>query len=73
MKNYSIVASREVVATFTMDYTSFKMNFSTSKNLVDWIVEQHPEFKDVPYNADFPNDNIIIEFYSIGNLVIEEA
>ena len=72
MKNYEIIASKEVVATFAMDYTSFKMKFENSKNLADWIKSQHPELKDVPHNADFPDDNVVIEFYSIGNLVIEE-
>lgn len=74
MKNYSIVASKEVVASFTMDYDSFKMKFKCSNDLVRWIREQHPEFCNTPHHVDFPTDSdIVIEFYSIGNLVIEEV
>lgn len=72
MKNYLIVASKDVVATFTMDYHMFKMKFKMSSCMVQWIVQEHPELKGVPYNAEFPNDTIVVKFYSVGNLVIEE-
>ena len=72
MKQYEIIASKEVVATFSMNYDAFKMKFECSSNLVAWIVSQHPELKDTPFNADFPDDRIVISFYSMGNLVINE-
>lgn len=72
MKCFDIVASKEVVATFTMDYSTYKMKFKCSAELIKFITEQHPEYKDVPHNVDFPDDNIVVEFYSLGNLVIGE-
>ena len=72
MKQYEIVASKEVVATFSMNYDAFKMKFKGSNNLVAWIVNQHPELEDTPFHANFPDDRIVIDFYSIGNLVINE-
>lgn len=73
MKKYEIKASKKVVATFTMDYKVYYMKFSCSRKLVTWIIEQHPEYKDCPWDADFPNDNIVVQFYSVGNLVIDET
>lgn len=73
MKQYEIKASKNVVATFTMDYQVFSMKFSCSRKLVMWIIEQHPEYKDCPWDADFPNDTIVVQFYSVGNLVIDES
>lgn len=72
MKSYEIVASKEVVAKFTMDYTAFEMKFGCSSKMVEWIINEHPELKDVPNKADFPKNSIVVEFYSVGNLVIEE-
>lgn len=72
MKQYEIIASKEIVATFSMDYNTYQMKFECSSKLVAWIVSQHPELKDTPYNADFPDDRIVIDFYSVGNLVINE-
>jgi hypothetical protein len=40
--------------------------------MVDWIISEHPELKDTPHKADFTEDSIVVEFYSVGNLVIEE-
>lgn len=72
MKNYCIVASKKVVASFKMDYYIFEMKFSNSSNLASYIVEQHPELKDIAFNVDFESDDVIIKFYSLGNLVIQE-
>ena len=72
MKSYEIIASKEVVARFTMDYTTFKMKFGCSSEIIKWIIDEHPEFKDIPNRADFTKDSIVVEFYSVGNLVIEE-
>ena len=46
MKSYNIVASKEVVASFKMDYASYKAKFHCSNNLIAYIVEQHPELKE---------------------------
>ena len=73
MKKFDIVASKEVVASFQMDYNTFKMKFAFSAQLVDFIVDKYPEYKDVPYNVDFPDDKVVVEFYSLGNLVVEEG
>ena len=70
MKHFQIVASKEVVASFNMNYDTYKMKFKCSAKLVEFIVSKYPEYKDTPYHVDFPNDNVIIEFYSLGNLVI---
>lgn len=71
MKDYRIEASKEIVAKFSMDYSVYKMRFNhIADDLVEWIVEQHPELKDVPYEAKFPGNDIVIYFYSVGNLVI---
>ena len=73
MKDYRIEASKQIVAKFSMDYAVFKMKFDySSDNLVKWIVEQHPELKDVPHEAKFPGNDIVIYFYSVGNLVIND-
>ena len=72
MKNYEIIASKEIVARFTMDYATYKMKFECLNEMVEWIINEHPELKDVPNRANFPKDSIVIEFYSVGNLVIEE-
>lgn len=73
MKNYKIVASKNVIATFTMDYTTYEMQFSCPSKFVEWILSKHSEFKDCPWDHEYKRNNIIISFYSIGNLVIEEV
>jgi len=73
MKCFDIIASKEVVATFTMDYSTYTMKFKCSSKLVEFIREKHPEYANVPYHVDFPDDTIVVEFYSIGNLVIGQV
>lgn len=73
MKQYEIIASKEVVASFSIDYASFEMKFKLSGSMmVEWIVDQHPELVNVPWRIDFHNGKATVEFYSVGNLVIEE-
>ena len=73
MKTFNIVASKEIVASFSMNYDTYKMKFEHSAQLVEFIVSKHPEYKDVPYHVDFPNNDIVVEFYSLGNLVIGQV
>lgn len=71
MKDYRIEASKEIVAKFSMDYTIFVMRFDyIIEDLVAWIVEQYPELKGVPHDTQYPGNDIVIRFYSVGNLVI---
>ncbi len=72
MKNFNIIASKEVVASFKMDYDTYKMKFKCKDELVAFIRDKHPEYLEIPYNVDFPNDDIVVEFYSVGDIVIEE-
>lgn len=72
MKNYKIIASREPVAKFEVDMQIVTMKFTCCRNCCDWIVEQHPELKDVPWDYDIRGGKAIFVFYSLGNLVEEE-
>ena len=72
MKNYEILASKEIVASFEMNYSLFKTRFCCSRNLAEWIKGKHPEYKEAPYEADFKGEKVIINFLSLGNLVIQE-
>lgn len=72
MKKFDIVASKEIVASFTMNYDTFKMKFKCSSKLVEFIRDAHPEYSETLYNVDFTNDDVVVEFYSVGNAVIEE-
>lgn len=71
MKHFNVVASKEIVASFRMNYGTYKMKFECTTQLVEFIVSKYPEYKDTPYHVDFPNDDVVIEFYSLGNLVID--
>lgn len=73
MKHFDIVASKEVVASFSMNYDTYKMKFECSAQLVEFIVSKYPEYKDAPYHVDFPDNDIVVEFYSLGNLVIGQV
>lgn len=73
MKCFDIIASKEVVATFTMDYSTYVMKFTCSSKLVEFIREKYPEYANAPYHVDFPDDTIVVEFYSVGNLVIGQV
>lgn len=72
MKNYKIIASREPVAKFEVDMQIVTMKFNCCRNCCNWIVEQHPELKDVPWDYDIRGGKAIFVFYSLGNLVEEE-
>lgn len=72
MKNYEIIASREPVAKFEVDMQVVTMKFVYCAKCCAWIVEQHPELKDTPWDYDIRDGKAIFTFYSIGNLVIEE-
>lgn len=72
MKNYKIIAAREPVAKFEVDMQIVTMKFNCCRNCCDWIVEQHPELKDVPWDYDIRGGKAIFVFYSLGNLVEEE-
>ena len=73
MKCFDIVASKEVMASFSMDYDTYKMKFEHSAQLIEFIVNKYPEYKDAPYHVDFPDNDIVVEFYSLGNLVIGQV
>lgn len=73
MKNYRIVASKTLVAKFSMNYSTYGMKFHTSEDCVKWIVSEHPELADAPWDYTIlRNNDIVFMFYSIGNLVINE-
>ena len=73
MKNYRINVSKELVAKFAMDYNVYGMKFKTTKQCAEWIVSEHPELKDAPWDYTvMRNNDIVFMFYSLGNLVIEE-
>lgn len=76
MKNYKIIASKEVVATVVVDGDLFKsMGNTWDKGIVPFL-EKHPEFAECPYDASWEcTDNgmdVVYKFFSIGNPVIEE-
>lgn len=73
MKTFNIEASKQVIASFQIDERVFDMKFKHTKDCVAWIISQHPEYKDVPWSFDYCRDKIVFSFYSVGNLVIEEA
>lgn len=73
MKTFNIEASKQVIASFQIDERVFDMKFKHTKDCAEWIISQHPEYKDVPWSFDYCRDKIVFSFYSIGNLVIEEA
>lgn len=73
MKNYRVNVSKELVAKFSMDYSVYGMKFKTTKQCAEWIVSEHPELKDAPWDFTIlGNNDIVFMFYSLGNLVIEE-
>lgn len=73
MKNYNVVASKEPVASFSMDYTTYKMKFPCTTKCANWIVSQNPELDCAPWDFSIEKDDkIVFTFYSIGNLIIEE-
>lgn len=72
MKNYKIVASKEPVAKFEVDMQVVTMKFGFCAKCGEWIVEQHPELKNSPWDYDIRRGNAVFTFYSLGNLVIEE-
>lgn len=72
MKKYEIVASKEVVAEFTMDLQVFEMRFGLGSKLAKWIVSQHGELEGSTYDWKYTDNTVVIKFYSVGNLVINE-
>lgn len=72
MKQYNIELGKKVIATFRMNYDEMKMKFETSSVMAEWVVEQHPEFKDCARNINFEGKCVYLEFYSIGEPVIVE-
>ena len=72
MKNYKIIASKEPVAKFEVDMQIVTMKFVCCRKCCDWIVEQHPELKDAPWDYDIRSGKAVFVFYSLGNLVEEE-
>lgn len=72
MKNYKIVASKEPVAKFEVDMQVVTMKFVYCARCGEWIVKQHPELKDTPWDYDIYANKAVFTFYSLGNLVIEE-
>lgn len=75
MKKYEIVASKEVVAEFTMDHVVYDKKFGFARKAAEWIVKQHPELDGAPYDTKFDrtlDGPVTVVFYSIGNLVINE-
>lgn len=73
MKNYKIVASKEPVAKFEIDMQVITMKFGCCAKCGEWIITQHPELKDTPWDYDIYAKKAVFVFYSIGNLVIEEV
>lgn len=73
MKKYEIVAAQEVVAEFRMNYNVFVAKFGYSTKLIEWIKEEHPELQDCSYLKDFTSEDIVIQFCSSGNPVIQEV
>lgn len=73
MKQFKIELAKKVIATFTMDYDEFKIKFGSSVKLAAFIREKRPELIDCSHHATFPNNDIVIEFYSVGDAVITEA
>lgn len=73
MKDYRINVSKELVAKFSMNYSVYGMKFKTTNQCVEWIMSEHPELKDAPWEFTIlRNNDIVFMFYSLGNLVIEE-
>lgn len=75
MKNYKIVASKEVVATVTVDGELFKAMGNTWSEGIAPFLEKHPEFAECPYDASWDcseDEKVVYKFYSIGNPVVEE-
>lgn len=72
MKKYVIEASKEVVAEFTMDLQVYEMRFGLGSKLAKWIMSQHRELEGCTYDWEYTNKAVVIKFYSLGNLVINE-
>lgn len=73
MKTYRIEASKQLVAKFAMNYSTYTMKFTSTQKCVDFIVAEHPELADAPWDfVILRNNDIIFMFYSLGNLVINE-
>lgn len=72
MKAYQIELAKKVIAEFTMNYEEFKIKFECNTYMRTWIVSQHPELADCPSHYRFTDDEIVLEFYSIGDPVIVE-
>lgn len=72
MKKYVIEASKEVVAEYTMDLNVFEMKFGLGYKMAEWIVAQNEYLNGVPYDWEYVNDKVVMRFYSVGNLVINE-
>ena len=71
MKNYRIVASKTLVAKFAMNYSTYGMKFNNTKECVEFIVSEHPELANAPWDYTIlRNNDIVFLFYSLGNLVI---
>lgn len=73
MKKYVIEASKEVAAEFTMDLQVFEMRFGLGSKLAKWIMSQHRELENSTYDWTYTDKSVVIKFYSVGNLVINEA
>lgn len=74
MKDYRIVVSKTLVAKFAMNYSTFGMKFKSTKECVEWIVSEHPELANAPWDYNIlRNNDIAFLFYSLGNLVIVDG
>ena len=73
MKNYKIVASKEPVARFEIGLQVVTMKFGYCAKCGEWIMTQHPELKDSPWDYDIKAKKAIFTFYSLGNVIIEEV
>lgn len=73
MKKYEIVAAQQTVAEFKMNYQTFITKFGYSDKLVEWIKCQHLELQDCSYLKSYPDEDILIQFVSSGNPVIQEV
>ena len=72
MKSYNIVASKKPVAKFEIDMQVVTMKFVCCRKCYEWIITQHPELKNTPWDYEIPGEKAVFTFYSLGNLVIEE-
>lgn len=72
MKNYEIIASKEVVATFRMNVDLYHIKFLHSGKMAEFIVKKHPELANSIHSIDFEKEEVVLKFYSVGNLIIQE-